>query len=62
MCQGLIELVQGVDEAYIDSTLTEKEATDIILNNLHLTRKKAEEIGKLAKKYIPIHLQKNTDN
>ena len=62
MCPGLIELVQGVDEAYIDSTLTEKEATDIILNNLHLTRKKAEEIGKLAKKYIPIHLQKNTDN
>jgi len=61
MCPGLIELVQGVDEAYIDSTLTEKEATDTILNNLHLTRKKAEEIGKLAKKYFPIHLQDNKD-
>jgi len=57
MCSGLIELVRGADVAYIDSTLKEEEATDMILNNLHLTKKKAEEIGKLAKKYIPIHLQ-----
>jgi len=62
MCSGLIELVRGVDEAYIDSTLTEEEVTDSLLNHLHLTKKKAEEIGKLAKKYIPIHLQKNADN
>jgi len=59
MCPGLIELVRGVDEAYIDSTLTDEEANDNILKCLHLTRKKAEEIGKLAKKYIPIHLQNN---
>ena len=57
ICSGLIELVEGADVAYIDSTLKEEEATDIILNNLHLSQKKAEEIGKLAKKYIPIHLQ-----
>ncbi len=62
MCSGLIELVRGADEAYIDSTLTEEEVTDSLLNHLHLTKKKAEEIGKLAKKYIPIHLQKNADN
>jgi len=62
MCSGLIELVQGADVAYIDSTLKEEEATDIILNNLHLSKKKAEEIGKLAKKYIPIHLQDDEEN
>jgi len=59
MCPGLIELVRGVDEAYIDSTLTEAEVTDEILTYLHLSRKRAEKIGKLAKKYIPIHLQQN---
>jgi len=48
--------------AYIDSTLKKEEATDEILNNLHLTKKKAEEIGKLAKKYIPIHLQDDEEN
>ncbi len=58
-CPGLIKLVDGADEAYIDSTLKEEEVTEIILNNLHLSQKKAEEIGKLAKKYIPIHLQDN---
>ena len=56
MCPGLIRLVDGVDEAYIDSTLKEEEVTERILRNLHLTKKKAEEIGRLAKKYIPIHL------
>jgi len=58
-CPGLIKLVDGADEAYIDSTLKEEEVTEIILNNLHLSQKKAEEIGKLAKKYIPIHSQGN---
>ena len=62
MCSGLVELVEGADVAYIDSTLKEEEATDKILNNLHLTKKKAEEIGKLAKKYIPIHLQDDEEN
>jgi len=62
MCSGLIELVRGADVAYIDSTLKEGETTDMILNNLHLTKKKAEEIGKLAKKYIPIHLKNDEDN
>ena len=62
MCSGLIELVRGADVAYIDSTLKEEEVTDTILNNLHLTKKKAEEIGKLAKKYIPIHLQDDEEN
>lgn len=62
MCSGLIELVRGADVAYIDSTLKEEDATDIILNNLHLSQKKAEEIGKLAKKYIPIHLQGDEEN
>jgi ribonuclease BN (tRNA processing enzyme) len=62
ICPGLIELVRGADVAYIDSTLKEEEATDIILNNLHLSKKKAEEIGKLAKKYIPIHLQDDEEN
>ncbi len=62
MCPGLIELVRGADVAYIDSTLKEEEVTDTILNNLHLSQKKAEEIGKLAKKYVPIHLQNNEDN
>jgi len=61
ICSGLIELVEGADVAYIDSTLKEEEATDIILNNLHLSQKKAEEIGKLAKKYIPIHLQEDKE-
>jgi len=62
MCSGLVELVEGADVAYIDSTLKEEEATDKILYNLHLTKKKAEEIGKLAKKYIPIHLQGDEEN
>jgi len=62
MCPGLVELVEGADVAYIDSTLKEEEATDKILNNLHLTKKKAEEIGKLAKKYIPIHLQNDEED
>jgi len=62
ICPGLIELIQGADVAYIDSTLKEEEVTDTILNNLHLSQKKAEEIGKLAKKYIPIHLQNNEDD
>lgn len=62
MCSGLIELVRGADVAYIDSTLKEEEVTDTILNNLHLSQKKAEEIGKLAKKYIPIHLQDDEKN
>jgi len=62
ICPGLIELVQGADVAYIDSTLKEEETTDIILNNLHLSKKKAKEIGKLAKKYIPIHLQDDEKN
>lgn len=62
MCPGLIELVEGADVAYIDSTLKEEEVTDTILNNLHLSQKKAEEIGKLAKKYIPIHLQDDEEN
>ena len=61
MCPGLIELVRGVDVAYIDSTFKEEEATDTIINNLHLSQRKAEEIGKLAKKYVPIHLQINVD-
>jgi ribonuclease BN (tRNA processing enzyme) len=62
ICLGLIELVQGADVAYIDSTLKEEETTDVILNNLHLSKKKAEEIGKLAKEYIPIHLQEDEEN
>ena len=62
MCPGLIELVRGADVAYIDSTLKEEEVTDTILNNLHLSQKKAEEIGRLAKKYIPIHLQDDEEN
>ena len=57
ICSGVIELVKGADVAYIDSTLKEEDVTDTILNNLHLSQKKAKEIGKLAKKYIPIHLQ-----
>jgi len=62
MCSGLIELVRGADVAYIDSTLEEEEVTDTILNNLHLSQKKAEEIGRFAKKYIPIHLQGDEEN
>jgi ribonuclease BN (tRNA processing enzyme) len=62
MCSGLIELVRGADVAYIDSTLKEEEVTDTILNNLHLSQKKAEEIGRFAKKYIPIHLQGDEEN
>ncbi|MGB6607593.1 MAG: ribonuclease Z [Atribacterota bacterium] len=62
MCPELIELVRGADVAYVDSTLKEEEVTDTIINNLHLSQKKAEEIGKLAKKYIPIHLQDNEDD
>ncbi len=62
ICSGLIELVEGADVAYIDSTLKEEEATETILNNLHLSQKKAEEIGRLAKKYIPIHLPDDEEN
>ena len=62
ICPGLIRLVDGADEAYIDSTLKEEEVTERILRNLHLTKKKAEEIGRLAKKYIPIHLPDDEEN
>jgi len=41
----------------IDSTLDKGEETDELLEKLHLSKEKAEEIGKLAKKYILIHRQ-----
>ena len=55
ICPGLIKLVEGADLALIDSTLNENEATKELLEKLHLSKEKAEEIGKLAKKYILIH-------
>lgn len=55
ICPGLIKLVEGTDLALIDSTLNENEATKELLEKLHLSKEKAEEIGKLAKKYILIH-------
>jgi len=57
ICPGLIKLVEGADLALIDSTLNEDEATKELLEKLHLSKEKAEEIGKLAKKYILIHRQ-----
>jgi len=57
ICPGLKKLVQGADLALIDSTLNEDEETKELLEKLHLSKEKAEEIGKLAKKYILIHRQ-----
>ena len=58
LCPGLIELVQGADFALIDSTLDKNEVTEELLEKLHLSRERAEDIGKLAKKFIPIHQHK----
>ena len=57
ICSGLKNLVEGADLALIDSTLNKDEETDELLDKLHLSKEKAEEIGKLAKKYILIHRQ-----
>jgi ribonuclease BN (tRNA processing enzyme) len=57
ICPGLKKLVQGADLALIDSTLNEDEVTKELLEKLHLSKEKAEEFGKLAKKYILIHRQ-----
>jgi ribonuclease Z len=56
LCAGLEELVRGADIALIDSTLQRHEVTEERLHNLHLSEEKAREIGKLARRYIPIHL------
>jgi ribonuclease BN (tRNA processing enzyme) len=56
LCVALEELVRGADIALIDSSLKESEATEERLSKLHLSEEKAREIGKLARKYIPIHL------
>jgi len=55
ICPGLRKLVEGADLALIDSTLNKDEETEELLEKLHLSKEKAEEIGKLAKKYILIH-------
>jgi len=55
ICPDLKKLIEGVDLALIDSTLDKREETDELLGKLHLSKEKAEEIGKLAKKYILIH-------
>jgi len=55
ICPGLKKLIRGADVAYIDSTLNANGATKELLEKLHLSKEKAEEIGKLAKKYILIH-------
>ena len=57
ICPGLRKLVRGADLALIDSTLNKDEETKELLEKLHLSKEKAEEIGKLAKKYILIHRQ-----
>jgi len=57
ICPGLKKLVQGADLVLIDSTLNKDEETDELLDKLHLSKEKAEEIGKLAKKHILIHQQ-----
>ena len=57
ICPGLKKLVQGADLALIDSTLNKDEETKELLEKLHLSKEKAEEIGKLAKKFILIHRQ-----
>ncbi|MBU4562365.1 ribonuclease Z [bacterium] len=57
ICPGLRKLIEGADLALIDSTLDKGEETDELLEKLHLSKEKAEEIGKLAKKYILIHRQ-----
>lgn len=62
ICPGLRKLVEGADLALIDSTLNKDEETEELLDKLHLSKEKAEEIGKLAKKYIPIHLQDDEEN
>lgn len=62
ICSGLKKLVQGADLALIDSTLNKDEETEELLDKLHLSKEKAEEIGKLAKKYIPIHLQNDEED
>jgi len=57
ICSGLKKLAQGADLALIDSTLNKDEETKELLEKLHLSKEKAEEIGKLAKKHILIHRQ-----
>jgi len=55
LCVALEELVRGADIALMDSSLKESEVTEERLYKLHLSEEKAREIGKLARKYIPIH-------
>lgn len=57
ICRGLKKLIEGANLALIDSTLDKGEETKDLLEKLHLSKEKAEEIGKLAKKYILIHRQ-----
>ena len=55
VCRTLTELVRGADLAFIDATLTKEEATEELLEKLHLSEEKAEEVGQLAKEYLLIH-------
>lgn len=62
LCPALIDLVKDADIALIDSSLPNNELTEERLYKLHLTRQKAREIGRLARKYIPIHLSPSKAN
>lgn len=62
LCPELEELVKGVDIALIDSTLKTHEVTEERLFRLHLSERKAREIGKLARLYIPIHLSNSRND
>ncbi len=62
LCNALYELVRGSDIALIDSSLRSNEVTEERLYKLHLSEEKAQEIGKLAKQYIPIHLSSSRIN
>jgi Metal-dependent hydrolases of the beta-lactamase superfamily III len=53
-CDSLIKLVKGTDLAILDATFKGK-VTDEVISKVHLSEKKAKEVGKLAKEFILIH-------
>jgi ribonuclease BN (tRNA processing enzyme) len=59
ICPSLRELVGGADLAIIEATHEKsKEVSQETLEKVHLSADLAEELGKLAKKYILIHQEK----
>lgn len=65
MCEPLKTLVSGADLAFIEATWTEKRKERLTkkygdieedMLTVHLSEKQAHELGKLAKKYVIVHM------